>query len=386
VLRRINLRFVFLLVVLLFAATRQIAREERPSFLRPGLRLHAYVTNSGDGTVTIVDVVSLHARKSVPVGPAPSGIRAHPTRDEIWGVSTAGGYVWVIDARTEEIAARIDVGAQPFAVDFSPDGKRAYVAASGVGSVVGIDCASRQIVVRARVGRRPWLARVTPDGRLLVVPNRDDNSVTLLTAEDLAHVATVPVAPRPEQVVVLRDGTKAFISAAGVGNGSEPGPRGATIHQVSVVDLVKPALLANLPLPATPGDLVLEPKDGKLLVPSPESHGLVIIDTWRNEVEGFLLIGNGPYRATLSEKPETLYVSDVNAGVITPVQFRFRRTAKPIPAGQRPGVCRLTPEKDLLLVVNEDSDDLAVIRTSTHSLITLVPVGSRPSDLAIKVF
>jgi YVTN family beta-propeller protein len=349
------------------------------------------VANSGDGTVTIVDLVSLHARKSLPVGPSPSGIRAHPTRDEIWGVSTGGGYVWVIDARSEEVVARIEVGAQPFAVDFSPDGKRAYVAASGAGNVVAIDCASRQVVGRARAGRRPWLARVTPDGKLLVVPNRDDNSVTLLSAEDLRHLATVAVAPRPEQVIVLRDSTKAFISAAGAGNGlSQAGANAASgnaaVHQVSVVDLVKPALLANLPLPATPGDLVLEPKDGKLLVPSPESHGLVIIDTWRNEVESFLLVGNGPYRATLSEKPETLYVSDVNAGVVTPVQFRFRRAAKPIPAGQRPGVCRLTPEKDLLLVVNEDSDDLAVIRTSTHSLITLVPVGSRPSDLAIKVF
>jgi YVTN family beta-propeller protein len=384
VLRRFNLRFAFLLVVLLLAATRQVAREDRPSFLRPGLRLYAYVANSGDGTVTIVDLVSLHARKAVPVGPAPSGIRAHPTRDEIWGVSTGGGYVWVIDARSEEVAARIEVGAQPFAVDFSPDGKRAFVAASGTGNVVAIDCASRQVLGRARTGRRPWLARVTPDGKLLVVPNRDDNSVTLLGAEDLRHVATVPVAPRPEQVIVLGDGAKAFISAAGDGNG-DPRHRTGT-HQVSVVDLKRPALVANLPLPATPGDLVLVPKDGKLLVPSPESHGVVLIDTWRNEVEGFLLVGNGPYRATLSAEPETLYVSDVNAGAVTPIQFRLRRTNKPIPTGQRPGACRLTPGEDLLLAVNEDSGNLAIIRTSTHSLITLVPVGPRPSDLAIKVF
>jgi YVTN family beta-propeller protein len=40
----------------------------------------------------------------------------------------------------------------------------------------------------------------------------------------------------------------------------------------------------------------------------------------------------------------------------------------------------------LLLVVNEDSDDLAVIRTRTRSLITLVPVGPHPTDLAVKVF
>jgi YVTN family beta-propeller protein len=46
----------------------------------------------------------------------------------------------------------------------------------------------------------------------------------------------------------------------------------------------------------------------------------------------------------------------------------------------------MTPGGDLLLVVNEDSDDLAVIRPRTASLLTLVPVGSHPTDLAVKVF
>jgi len=35
---------------------------------------------------------------------------------------------------------------------------------------------------------------------------------------------------------------------------------------------------------------------------------------------------------------------------------------------------------------NEDSNDLPVIRVWTQSLITLIPVGSRPRSLAIKLF
>ena len=378
----VNLRLIFLLLLLLLATARQIGKDDRPSLLRPGLRLYAYVTNAGEGSVSVVDLVSLQTRATIPVGPSPSGIRAHPTRDEIWGVSTAGGFVWVIDAPSDQVAARIEVGGQPFAVDFSPDGKRAYVAASGSDAVVAIDCARRAVVGRARVGRRPWIARVTPDGRLLVVPSRDDSTVTLLNAESLAHIATVPVAPRPEQVVVLPDSSKAFISAAG-------GENGRATRQVSIVNLSArggPGLIANLPLPATPADLVLEPKDGKLLVPSPESHGLTIIDTWRNEVEQFLLVGFAPSRGVVTASGDTLYLTDAEAGNVTPVQIRVRRAMRPIPAGQRPGVCRVTPGEDLLLVVNEDSDALAVIRTRTLSLITMVPVGSRPTDLAVKVF
>jgi YVTN family beta-propeller protein len=49
-------------------------------------------------------------------------------------------------------------------------------------------------------------------------------------------------------------------------------------------------------------------------------------------------------------------------------------------------VCRLDPGEDLLLVVNEDSNDLAVVRVRTQSLLTMIHVGQRPRDIAVKVF
>ncbi|HEV2182865.1 MAG TPA: hypothetical protein VGR39_04205, partial [Candidatus Acidoferrales bacterium] len=138
-----NVRLVFVLVILLAISIIEIVREHRPSFLRPGVHLYAYVANTADGTLTAINLVSLTAVATIPVGPSPSGIRAHPKRDEIWGVSTTGGYAWVLDTRSGQIVARIPVGANPYAIDFSPDAKRAYVAASGSDAVVAIDCASR---------------------------------------------------------------------------------------------------------------------------------------------------------------------------------------------------------------------------------------------------
>jgi YVTN family beta-propeller protein len=40
----------------------------------------------------------------------------------------------------------------------------------------------------------------------------------------------------------------------------------------------------------------------------------------------------------------------------------------------------------MLLVVDESSADLAVIRTRTDALITLIPVGNQPQRLAVKTF
>jgi YVTN family beta-propeller protein len=381
--RRFNFRLAFVALVLLAGVAQQLAKEHRPSMLRPGLRLCAYVANAGDGTVTVVDLVRLAATSTIAVGPAPSGIRAHPTRKEIWGVSSEAGYVWVIDAPRDALVARIPLGAAPidrnaapFALDFSPDGSRAYIAASGSSSLVAIDCATRQLIARARTGRRPWLARVTRDGRLVLVSNRDDSTLMLFDAATLQPLATIPVAGRPEQVVVLPDSSMAFISAAGT-------------NQISVVDLRRRVLLVNLPVAGTPTDLILKPDGGELYVTAPESHGLEILNTWTAEVAEFMLLGSAPSRGVLTADASLLYVTDAAAGRVMPVQIGIRQMLRPIPVGERPGVSRLVPgedREDLLLVVNEGSNDLAIVRVWTQSLLTMIPVGSHPRDLAVKLF
>src|ERR1700687_2143505 len=178
-------RLIFTLLVIVISATVEILRERRPSFLRPDLRLYAYVDNSRDATVSVVDLIRLGTIATIPVGPAPSGLRAHPTLNQIWGVSTEGGYAFVIDTRTGQVSARIPVGSSPYALDFSPDGRHAFVAASGSATLIAIDCRSGQIVGRARTGRRPWLARVTPDGKQVIVPNREDSTVGIFEAVTL---------------------------------------------------------------------------------------------------------------------------------------------------------------------------------------------------------
>jgi YVTN family beta-propeller protein len=81
-----------------------------------------------------------------------------------------------------------------------------------------------------------------------------------------------------------------------------------------------------------------------------------------------------------------LYVSDSAADRVTPVLINIRRVLGPIPVGQQPSALRFTPGDSLLLVLNAGSGDLSIIRVRTNSLITMIPVGDRPNDLAVKVF
>src|SRR5277367_2245204 len=163
-----NFRVYFLLGVLVIAGVVLLAREHRPSLLRPGLRLCAYVS-AGDGSVTVIDLVKLAAVARISIGQGLSGMREHPTRAEVWGVSSAGGYVWVINARVNQVSARIPVGPLPYAIDFSPDGMLLYTTSAGSDALLAIDCQTRAVVGRTKTGGEPVLSRVTPEDRKSVV-------------------------------------------------------------------------------------------------------------------------------------------------------------------------------------------------------------------------
>ncbi|HEV1994140.1 MAG TPA: hypothetical protein VGR03_07410 [Candidatus Acidoferrum sp.] len=377
-----NFRVYFLLAALAIAGLVVLLREHRPSFLRPDLHLSAYVTTA-DGNVTVVDLVKLKAVARIAVGPGLSGIREHPTRPEVFGVSTAGGYVWIIDPRanhfTGQVTARIPVGPLPYALDFSPDGNRIYTTASGNDTLLVIDAKSRAIVARAPTGSEPVLAHVTPDGKTVLVVNRRNGSLGIHDAATLALRGSVSVVAQPEDVVVLPDSSLAFVLSR-------------TERRISVVDLRRGVLVTNLELAGVPTDMLLKPDGGELYVISPEAHGLQAINTRTHEVGDYMVLGSAPTRGVLSEDASLLYVSDTAAGRVTPVDIFNRRIVReagkgfPVPAGDAPAALRFDPAENLLLVVSQGSGDLAVIRVRTNFLVTMIPVGDHPQELAVKLF
>jgi YVTN family beta-propeller protein len=377
-----NFRVYFLLAALAIAAIVVLLREHRPSFLRPDLHLSAFVTTA-DGNVTVVDLVKLKAVARIPVGPGLSGMREHPTRHQIFGLSSTGGYVWILEPRanhfTGQVTARIPVGPLPYALDFSPDGNIVYTTASGNDTLVAIDLKSRAVYGRAATGREPVLAHVTPDGKSVLVVNRRDGSLGIHDAVTLAQRGSVTVVPQPEDVAVLPDNSLAFVLSR-----SE--------RRISVVDLRRGVLVTNLELTGAPTEMLLKPDGGELYVISPEAHGLQVINTETHEVGDYMVLGSAPTRGVLSADANLLYVSDTAAGRVTPVDIYNRRIVRepgkgfPVPAGDAPAALRFDPAENLLLVVSQGSGDLAVIRVRTNFLVTMIPVGNHPQDLAVKLF
>lgn len=371
-----NLRVYFALVLLLVSATVVLLREHRPSFLRPSLHMYAYVSTD-DGSLTVIDLAGLHVVAHIPVGTPISDLREHPSRDEIWGISSTAGYVWVLDAPSGQLT-RIPVGPSPYSLDFSPTGNRIYTTSSANDQLIALDAASRTVLGRARTGSEPILARVTPDNKNVLVLNRRSSTLSIHDAPTLQQLASVPVIPQPDDVVVLPDSSVAFVMSR-------------SQNRLSVVDLKRALLLTNLELAGKPACMLLKPDGGELYVIAPESHGLQTINTWTHEVGDYMLLGSAPASAIITSDASEMYVADRAAGRIMPLDVLNRRVGRPIPVGAAPSAMRFSPADageipSMLLVVDEDSADLAILRTRTDSLITMIPVGFRPHSLAVKIF
>jgi YVTN family beta-propeller protein len=222
---------------------------------------------------------------------------------------------------------------------------------------------------------------VTPDGKSVLVLNHRDATLGIHDASTLALRSTVGIVKQPEKIAILPDSRIAFVLSR-------------TEHRLSVVDLRRSVLLSNLELEGNPSDMLLKPDGGELYVISPDAHGLQVINTWTHEVGDYMVLGSAPTRGVLSADASTLYVSDSAASHIVPVDIANRRVVRDpdtgrelrIQAGQSPGVLRFDPNENLLLVVNQGSGDVAVIRVRTNSLLTMIPVGEGPQDLALKLF
>jgi len=96
-------------------------------------------------------------------------------------------------------------------------------------------CATKQVAARASTGGQPVLAQVTPDGKSILVVNHRDATLGIHDAHTLLQRAAVPVISNPDDVAILPDASVAFVISR-----SE--------KKISVVDLKRAALLANLEL------------------------------------------------------------------------------------------------------------------------------------------
>ena len=354
-------------------------------------REYAYVTNGGSGTVTVLDVVNVRLDRELPVGQNPIAVAASPTRNEVYvlnsGLAGGMGSISVVNAENNSVAGTIRLDRQPVSIDIDPTGSLAYVANAGSNSVSKVDLKSRREIVRAGAGEQPAAARLAPDGKTLAVANRRGNSVSLFDPATLRVRAVFTGCPGASAVAILPDSSKAFV-------GCSAG------HQVMAIALARPGqsapdastpavpdrLEALLDVGRGPAQLALKPDGGEVFVLNSLSDSLSEVITGTDDVLDATLIGDNPVSGLVSRDNSLLYVGNLRSQQVTVYAIDEGRLGGSVHVGNGPSAMAFSASGNLLFVVDSHSGDVAVLRTASLSLFTLLPAGRAPNAIAGKAF
>jgi YVTN family beta-propeller protein len=347
-------------------------------------REYAYISNGGSNTVTVLDLVNMRQDRVIAVGAGPSGLAVNPRRNEVYVVNTGSGTVSVINAETNTVAATIRVQRKPYFIDVDTRGERAYVANSGSNNVSVLDLARRREIGVIGAGEGPGMARISNDGKSVVISNRASSSVSIADARSLQVRSSFDHCPGATDVMILPDSSKAFITCSAG-------------HQIMVIGLAhsngsesRPADvgLSILDVGQTPVHLALKPDGGEAFVSNYDSDTISELTTSTNEVGGAYLMGTHPVRGLVSADNSLLYVSNFGAGrVIIYGIDDGKRIGEGVKVGEGPDALAFSSSGHLLLVVDAQSGDIAVVRTANPaSLLTLFPAGRAPNDIVVKAF
>jgi len=378
-------RLALIPALLALLALTGCRRQDFPQY-PPDYREYAYVTNGGSGTVTVLDVVNVRVDREIPVGQNPVAVTASPTRDEVYVVNAGPeggqGSISIIDAEKNAVAATIPLHRRPASIDLDVDGTVAYVANSGSNSISVVDLKARREIAQIGAGEEPVAARITPDGRTLVVANRGGNSVSIFDAAARRIRSIFDGCPGAADVAILPDSSKAFVACSAG-------------HQLMAIALAdskfnpgQPDRLESfLDVGRAPVHLALKPDGGKLFVSNSLSDSISEVVTTTNDVGGAYLMGDEPVRGLVSSDNSLLYVANFRSRYVTAYSIDDGKRLSPsIHVGDGPVALAFSSNGFLTLVVDNRSADIAVVRTATRSLFTILPTGREPNAIAVKAF
>jgi len=351
----------------------------------PNYREYAYITNNSSGTVTVLDVVNLRLDRELATGQNPVAVAASPTRNEVYVVNSGQeggqGSVSVINAESNTVSATIQVHRQPVSIELDTAGELAYVANSGSNTISVLDLKARREIAAIGAGEEPLSARISPDGKTLVVANRRGNSISIIDPAE-RRVRTVFVGcPGASDAVVLPDSTKAFVACSAG-------------HQVMAIALAHSKINPDKPdrletmmdVGLAPVYLALKPDGGELFVSNSLGNSISEIVTTTNDVGGAYLMGDDPVRGLVSSDNSMLYVSNFKSQYVTVYAIDEGKRIASIHVGDGASALAFSSSGHLLFVVDSRSADVAVVRTASRSLFTLLPTGRNPNAIAVKAF
>jgi YVTN family beta-propeller protein len=136
---------------------------------------------------------------AIPVGKGPEGFDLSPNGKEVWAANSGDGTVSVIDVASKKVTATLNFNTKRTnRLKFTPDGKLVLISDDGGGELVVVDTATRKECKRLKVGQGPEGTLVQPDGAKAYVALSRDNAVAVIDLKTLEVTGKIATGNGPD--------------------------------------------------------------------------------------------------------------------------------------------------------------------------------------------
>ena len=362
---------------LLLSTALALAACRKPKATRfPG---YCFVANQDGRSVGVVDLSSFHLRKQIHLDAAPTVVLRHPQRPVVFVLAPQNGTVYEIDAASLAVGRTARAGSQAVDMRISPRGEALWVLYRDPAALVEVPLSSLRPARRIRLSTPPDDFDLSSENRAAIA-SRQDRGIVIASLTSATIERTIAAGAEPSIVRFQLDG-KQLIA------GSRPE------RSVTIFDVATGKTVVRLPLPLEPRHFCFTPDGGQLFISGDGMDAVVIVYPYQTEVAETILAGHAPgVMAITDTSPSYLLVANPETSRITVFDVDTRKLVAVVQVGRQPGSILITPDNQYILVLNEQSGDLAVIRIFSLAaryrykpapLFTMIPVGEKPVSAAV---
>ena len=286
----------------------------------------AVVLNSGEATVSLIDMPTRKVIKTVPVGKEPHHLMITPDQKTLLIANAAGNDVALMNPTTGELTGKIPNIIDPYQIGYSPNHK--------------------------------WF--VSNGNRL------DRVDIYHAQGADLKLAKSIKLGKTPSHVAFTADSKIAFITLQ-------------DSNELAAIDLDTQTVLWKMTTGKVPAGVWMTPGDQYLLVGITGEDNVQVID-WKNRKEvKRILTAKGAHNFRPLGDKKHVFVSNRIASTISMINMQTLEKVGDItglPAG--PDDMEITPDGKTLWVTFRFSKKAGVIDIPSMKLMTVIPVGKSP--------
>ena len=312
-----------------------------------------YVTNEDAGTISIISTASQRVIGEIDVGTRPRGIEVSPAGDVVY-VALSGSPkcpptmedeecakleadkskdgIGIVDVRARQLVRVLPGGSDPEEFDVDNDGRRLYVSNEDANQMSIVDIGTGEVIQTVPVGREPEGVRLSPDGSKVFVTSETDHVVTLVDTAT-GETSNIEVGLRPRDVLFNRDGSRAYVS-------SEYG------MSVAVIDVASQNVVETIMLPegSLAMGLALSPDERRLYVANGRAQTVSVIDLEKSEVVANVRVGARPWGIGLTSDGKFLYTANGPSNDVSVVDTESLNVVATIRVGDTPWGIAIGPD------------------------------------------